>query len=244
MLPRHDYSISDDFEEVVRPKRSINQNGAPNAIRQQNKTPNISTELNDICMTKGCIRTASEIFNSIDETVDPCDNFYDFACGSFVKNTFIPDDKVTVDQFSIVRDKLEEQIRYIINDEIKPSEIKPFVLVKKLNKACMNTALIESRGTAPLLELLSQFGGWPVISGDKWDETNWNWLDVLKKFRRTGLNTNIIFSFTITENLENSSIRSIDVSYFEDQIKLIQLKFNEIFLFRLIKLKLTYHGSI
>lgn len=75
----------------------------------------------------------------------------------------------------------------------------------------MNTELIEKRGTAPLLELLNQFGGWPVLLGDKWIEKKWDWLDVLKRFRQTGLNINILFSFIVTENLRNSSIRSIDV---------------------------------
>lgn len=206
--------LLDDLHDFVRIKRSIKQNSESNIIHENSITNSVSSnQPNNVCTTKGCIQAASQIFDSIDETVDPCDDFYNFACGKFVKNTFIPDEKVTIDQFSIVRDKVEEQIRHIINEEIKPNELKPFVLVKKLNKACMNTELIEKLGTKPLSELLSQFGGWPVLAGDQWNESNWDWLDTLKRFRKIGLDTDIIFSFTVTENLKNSSIRSIDVSH-------------------------------
>ncbi len=35
---------------------------------------------------------ANDILQSIDETVDPCENFFEFACGTWIKKTRIPDD--------------------------------------------------------------------------------------------------------------------------------------------------------
>jgi len=34
---------------------------------------------------------ANSLLESIDETVDPCENFFEFACGTWLKNTRIPD---------------------------------------------------------------------------------------------------------------------------------------------------------
>lgn len=82
--------------------------------------------------------TASKLLMNMDEKVDPCDDFYDFACGSFVRNTRIPDDKTTVNTFSIITDQLQEQIRALLDEPIAPSEPRPFVLAKKLYQACMN----------------------------------------------------------------------------------------------------------
>jgi hypothetical protein len=35
---------------------------------------------------------ANYILESIDETVDPCENFFEFTCGAWLKKNRIPDD--------------------------------------------------------------------------------------------------------------------------------------------------------
>ena len=35
------------------------------------------------------------MIESIDETVEPCEDFYHFVCGTWIKNTRIPDDGKT-----------------------------------------------------------------------------------------------------------------------------------------------------
>lgn len=149
---------------------------------------------------------------SLDESIDPCDNFYEFACGSFIKNTFIPDDKANVDSFTILTDKLQEQLRQIITEESKPDELRPFTLLKNLNKACLNKTIIEKRGNAPLLDLLNEYGGWPVVKGDEWIEAGWDWVDNIKRFRQAGLDTSIIFTLSVSTDLKNSTTRKIYVS--------------------------------
>lgn len=178
-------------------------------------TPNNGTsDGHDICVTHGCIRAALKVLDTIDETADPCKNFYEFACGTYLKNTFIPDDKVTIDLFSIVRDKVQDQLRIILNEDEQPNESKPFVLAKRLNKACLNKTIIEQRGIKPLADMLESFGGWPLVKGDVWSNETFNWLEMIKKFRKIGLDTSIIFSFAVTTDLKNSSARVLDVSAF------------------------------
>lgn len=81
---------------------------------------------------------ASKLLQNMDEKVDPCDDFYDFACGSFVKNTRIPDDKTSVNTFSIITDQLQEQIRALLDEPVIENEPRPFALAKTLYQACMN----------------------------------------------------------------------------------------------------------
>lgn len=81
---------------------------------------------------------ASRLLKNMDREVEPCDDFYDFACGGFLKSTIIPDDKTTVNTFTGISDELQNQLRASIEEKSPPNEPKPFRLVKNLYKACMN----------------------------------------------------------------------------------------------------------
>ena len=99
------------------------------AVSVSQKTP---------CETPKCVNLAEEISGKIDNSVDPCDDFYNFACGQYVKKTKITEDKVLIDTFSMVRDTLKDQLKTIITSPIEESDIEPFKMVKGLYKACMN----------------------------------------------------------------------------------------------------------
>jgi predicted metalloendopeptidase len=51
-------------------------------------------------MTKDCVTAASTLIQSMDANINPCENFYSFACGGFIDNTNIPQDKAGVSTMS------------------------------------------------------------------------------------------------------------------------------------------------
>ena len=81
---------------------------------------------------------AAELLQNMDQTVDPCDDFYQFACGGFEKRNIIPDDQSSVTTFSLISDKVTEQLRTLVEKPIDDDEAQPFKLVKKLFKSCLN----------------------------------------------------------------------------------------------------------
>ena len=70
----------------------------------------VSMKKSDYCVTPGCVKAASEILQNMDENVNPCDDFYQFACGNFIKKTAIPDDRTRVSSFSVLSDELLSQV--------------------------------------------------------------------------------------------------------------------------------------
>ena len=122
-----------------------------------------------ICTTAGCVRTAAEILDNLDTSVDPCQDFFKFSCGGFVQRTAIPDDRTRMSSFSVLGDKLLTQVRMLLEEPPKEGEAKPITMARAVYQSCMDTEGIERLGLEPVKDILRQLGGWPVLEGPQWD---------------------------------------------------------------------------
>lgn len=104
----------------------------------ESKSASIAEAKNNVCVTTDCAKYAEEMVEKIDYTIDACDDFYSFACGQFIRNTRIPEDKVSVNTFTIIEDVLQDQLKTIVASPIDKNDIEPFKMVKELYSACMN----------------------------------------------------------------------------------------------------------
>lgn len=104
-------------------------------------------------------RTLAEVGLSsaaLDRGVKPCDDFYRFACGGWVKATKIPGDKPRwIRSFSEIHKRSEQALRLILENASRSQEPE----VKKLGKfygACMDRAAAERAGIKPIAPLLKR----------------------------------------------------------------------------------------
>ncbi|KRF83081.1 neprilysin-2 isoform X3 [Drosophila virilis] len=205
-------SGADAEPSLAPPEATALHSDTTNMNKLSVEAPKGKADSEDVCLTKECIHTASTVLSKIKADVEPCDNFYEFACGTYIEEENIPDDKVSISTFSVISDKLQEQLKDIITAERPATEPKHFRLPNLLYKACMNKTLIESLGATPIAKIAKSLGGWPLIEGDSWNaDDSWTWQEQVKKFRKAGFSMDYIIDFSIGVDLQNSTKRIIDV---------------------------------
>ncbi len=60
---------------------------------------------------------ASKVTSAMDRTANPCEDFYRFACGSWLEDTELPSDQSRwTRSFSVIRENNRELVREILED--------------------------------------------------------------------------------------------------------------------------------
>ncbi|XP_032405722.1 membrane metallo-endopeptidase-like 1 isoform X1 [Xiphophorus hellerii] len=138
------------------------------------------SNLNNVCTTPDCVTAAARLLQNIDNSVKPCDNFYQYACGGWLERHVIPETSSRHSVFDILRDKLEIVLKGVLETESEQDR-DAIKKAKILYSSCMNDSLIEQRDAQPLLKLIDSIGDWPVASED-WNTTTgeaWSLEDTL-----------------------------------------------------------------
>lgn len=90
------------------------------------------------CSTLTCVQTSSTILEKLDSTTEPCDDFYNFACGSFLDNNFVDDEDDSVSTLSIMNDNFQEVLLKIVESDEDSKYPEILNLSKKFYKLCMD----------------------------------------------------------------------------------------------------------
>lgn len=72
---------------------------------------------------------------------------------------------------------------------------------------------MEELGLEPLKKILQQFGGWPAVMGDKWNDTTFVWDEMIYKIRQAGITNDFLISLQVTADSKNSTSRVITVIF-------------------------------
>lgn len=164
----------------------------------------------NVCVTEGCVRAAASVLANMDKSVRPCDDFYGFACGKYVRETRVDDDKTSRSTYSAVEEVLAGKVRGLLEMNYRRSGIvgrepRHVALAKRLYAVCMNERKLDDEGVGPVLDLIASVGGWPVLQGDDWLGTGFRWLDLMYRCRELGLPASYLIDLSVKVNHMNTS---------------------------------------
>uniref|UniRef100_A0A8B9W4D9 Endothelin-converting enzyme 1 n=1 Tax=Bos mutus grunniens TaxID=30521 RepID=A0A8B9W4D9_BOSMU len=113
------------------------------------------TRAPSVCLSEACISVTSSILSSMDPTVDPCQDFFTYACGGWIKANPVPDGHSRWGTFSNLWEHNQAIIKHLLENStasVSEAERKAQVYYR----ACMNETRIEELKAKPLMELIEK----------------------------------------------------------------------------------------
>ncbi|XP_022096999.1 membrane metallo-endopeptidase-like 1 isoform X2 [Acanthaster planci] len=131
-----------------------------------------SSQNSRLCTSEQCVKSAGIYLDNMNQRADPCDNFFEYACGGWVKKKVIPEDRSSFSAFTDLREEVAVKCKELFERDGKPGEAKSITSVRNFYKSCLDLDKINEKNSQPLMDLLQALGGWPVLGNTQGG--NWN----------------------------------------------------------------------
>ncbi|KAK2531109.1 hypothetical protein Q9966_008956 [Columba livia] len=129
-----------------------------------------------MCLTDACIRVASKILEALDVETDPCQDFYQYSCGGWIKRNPLPNGRSKWSTFNSIWDQNQAIMKHLLENATFNSSSEAERKTQRYYLSCLKEQRIEELGSQPLMELIDKIGGWNVTGS--WNQTSF--MEVLK----------------------------------------------------------------
>uniref|UniRef100_A0A8D2MGT9 Endothelin converting enzyme like 1 n=1 Tax=Zonotrichia albicollis TaxID=44394 RepID=A0A8D2MGT9_ZONAL len=126
----------------------------------------LATEGDSYCL-EGCqekkafLRASRFLSANMDATIDPCQDFYSFACGGWLRRHGIPEDKLVYGTIGAIAEQNEAKLRALLSRPVRRrARASAERKVKEFFRSCLDRAEIDRLGPRPMLEVIGECGGW------------------------------------------------------------------------------------
>ncbi|XP_060823748.1 neprilysin-like isoform X3 [Bombus pascuorum] len=143
------------------------------------RATDVTNDGRSVCLTEECKKFATRILTNMNASADPCMDFYEYACGNWPTIHSLPLGENSWQLRAISDSENKRRIDEMMKMELRGDEITPVKLAKQWYKTCMDTEDMNKRGMEPILFILNEIGGWPIIIGkNKWNDSEQKWQNI------------------------------------------------------------------
>lgn len=168
---------------------------------------------------RSLLRAARFVQANIDPTIQPCQDFYSFACGGWLRRHGIPEDKLSYGIITAIGEHNEEKLQRLLLEPIRrhgPNSAER--KVKEFYRSCINIKEIDKLGSSPMTEVLDSCGGWDLVGAPP-GAAGWETEGAPQRpdfnellYRTQGVySTAVFFSLTVNVDDKNSSRNAIRI---------------------------------
>ena len=162
------------------------------------------------CKTEQCKKLKKYITDSMNTSVDPCDNFYRYACGGWIEKNPIPKTSSTFSTFSKLNQKVEGILHKILTSHHKEKGM--LRSAKDFYDSCMDQKTIDRKGKTPMINLITYLGGWSIGTEGGWSFEEWDIYDVLLKIQTEFTSSGgPLFSVHVSDDPKHSNKHILEV---------------------------------
>ncbi|XP_070947483.1 endothelin-converting enzyme 2 isoform X2 [Macaca nemestrina] len=161
------------------------------------------------CLTEACIRVAGKILESLDRGVSPCEDFYQFSCGGWIRRNPLPDGRSRWNTFNSLWDQNQAILKHLLENTTFNSSSEAERKTQRFYLSCLQVERIEELGAQPLRDLIDKIGGWNITG--PWDQDNF--MEVLKAVAGTYRATPFFTVYISADSKSsNSNVIQVDQS--------------------------------
>ncbi|KAM7541475.1 hypothetical protein Aperf_G00000046959 [Anoplocephala perfoliata] len=118
----------------------------------------------EYCLSMECIETSHKILSSMNQSADPCEDFYNYACGGWILKHHIPPGASQWTVFSELAQTAEFFAKELLENEPLPDDSRGLQLAKTYYSSCINEFTVDNLGLKPIKAKLTElFGGWRLL---------------------------------------------------------------------------------
>lgn len=175
-------------------------------------------EGDSFCSTKVCLAEVEKFKANLNDSVDPCDDFYEFACGNYPIRNQLPPDKSRLATFDVVADTVLDGLKEVfvrvasesMNDSTSSSSSssKPIKFISQFFVMCNRSG----SDLTPLTNLVSNLGGWTIADIPASDKDLQSWNETLLSIV-ADLGESVLISVMVSPNTSDTNTYALTVSY-------------------------------